>query len=199
MKKQRLKFKQLINKYRSLTYEDEFIDEVLMDSEVEFETYYKLYCVNNDIDIDKLNRDHAEKVGKVFSDSSDLALNIKEKTRESKFDSKYLFRDIAKKLHPDTLAKDDPRLFEFEEAFKKASGAIKECKWGDLFDVADHYDIKLSNYNDINDSLTEDIERIKEQIVNKKNKYAWILHECDEDNDCKDNLVKRFLNHLFNI
>ena len=42
MKKQRLKFKQLINKYRSLTYEDEFIDEVLMDLQVEFETYYRL-------------------------------------------------------------------------------------------------------------------------------------------------------------
>ena len=42
-------------------------------------------------------------------------------------------KQIAKKFHPDLLAADDPRNYEYQEVFKKAVNSIKNKEWGDLF------------------------------------------------------------------
>ena len=51
-----------MNNYRALKTELEFAREVSKYYSPEFETYYRQYCSKNDIDIDKLNREHAAKV-----------------------------------------------------------------------------------------------------------------------------------------
>jgi len=197
--KKKLKFKKLMNEYRSLFYELKYMEAVLRDGNQEFEIYYRHYCEQNDIDLKALNHKHATRVRQIFSNQTGITKAVKIKMRQGEFDSKNLFRQIAKRFHPDTLASDDPRKEEYEGVFKKASGAIDECRWGELFDVADQYDLDLEDYDEINKSLKLDIHRIKKEIQKKKDSYAWLLDECEEDMGCKDNVVKRFLKHLFNI
>ena len=176
-----------------------YVEEVLRDGNQDFEIYYRQYCEDNDIDLSALNTKHSARVKGIFSNHTGITKAVESKMRQSEFDSKKLFRQIAKKFHPDTLAADDPRKEEYENVFKKASGAIDQGRWGELFDVAEQYDLDLEDYDEINKSLKLDVQRIKKEIQLKKDSYAWLLNECEEETNCKNNVVKRFLKHLFNI
>tara|TARA_R110001583_G_scaffold1683_3_gene13042 strand:+ start:3132 stop:3728 length:597 start_codon:yes stop_codon:yes gene_type:complete len=198
MKRKKLKFKSLLNKYRSLAYEEEHADLILAEWGLEFEVYYRRYCAEKDIDINKLNKIHSKKVEEVFS-STAITPKTTSENFEEEFDSKTIFRQIAKKFHPDTLSADDDRRDEYEAAFKKATSAIQSGSWGELFDVADKYNLDLTEYEAINDSIRMDIERIQKRINKKKETYSWLLYQCEDDVGCKDNIVKKFLKHLFNI
>ena len=176
-----------------------YIEEVLRDGNQDFEIYYRQYCKDNNIDLATLNTKHASRVEVIFSNNTELTKAVESKMRQSEFDSKKLFRQIARRFHPDTLSLDDPRKEEYENVFKKATNAIDEGRWGALFDVAEQYDLDLEDYDEINKSLKLDIQRIKKEIQLKKDSYAWLLSECEGDDNCKNNVVKRFLKHLFNI
>lgn len=200
MSREKLKFKKLLNEFRSLKYELEYVDAVAREGNEEFEIYYRQYCAEKQIDIDTLNKQHKARVESIFQKSSkniEKAVEIKQIKEE--FDSKDIFRQIAKKFHPDLIKDDDPKKKEYEEAFKQAADAVNNGKWGELFDVAEKYDIDLNNYDDINGSLKLDIQRIKKKIQSKKDSYGYLLMECEENKNCMDNVVKRFLKHLFNI
>ena len=54
--RKKLKFKKMLNEFRSLNYELQYIKEVLKDSHIEFELFYKEYCRKNDIDLTSLNK-----------------------------------------------------------------------------------------------------------------------------------------------
>ena len=45
--------------------------------------------------------------------------------------------------------------------------------------------------------LEQQILDTKEQIKKEKSTYSWSLYSCADDK-CKDNVVKKFLKHLFN-
>ena len=107
-------------------------------------------------------------------------------------------KDVARKLHPDKLSSDDPKFKEYEEALKRANDAVAYGKWGDLFDIVDEYNIDIKDYDPVNKSIKEDIERVKKEVKKHKSTYGWQLFECETE-DCKQNVVKAFLKHLFNI
>lgn len=197
--KKKFKFKKLLNEYRSHSYELKYIEEVLKDGLSDFEIYYRQYCINNDIDLRSLNNKNATRVDQIFSDSKGVQKFSDKKSRINEFDSKYIFRQIARKFHPDVLPQDDPRATEYEEIFKKATCAIENGEWGNLFDIADQHNIELRDYDSINESLSRSIKRVKKEIEKQKTTYAWILFNCDEDEPCRENVVKQFLKHLFNI
>ena len=84
MSKKRLKFKSLLSEYRSLSFENQYVDEVLDDWNVQFEIYYRRYCVDNDIDLAQLNKEHSNRVSSIFSSSTALAMMEKQKkTKQS--------------------------------------------------------------------------------------------------------------------
>ena len=196
MRKQKLKFKKLMNEYRSESYELEYIDEVLKDANSDFEVYLQGFIAKKQIKIDELKKKHATRLEKVFSISLGVTKSIKNLQRQGEYDSKDLFRQIAKKFHPDTLPLGDPRQEEYEEIFKKAANAIQESKWGELFDLAEKYDLDMDDYDQVIKSLKIDIERVRDEIRKKKDTYAWILYEC-ENNYQKDEVIKRFLNYVY--
>ena len=50
----------------------------------------------------------------------------------------------------------------------------------------------------VNKSIKEDIDRVKKEIKKHKSTYGWQLFECETE-ECRRNVVKAFLKHLFNI
>ena len=197
--KDRLKFLKLLNEFRSKNYELEYVIEVLRDAHLDFEVYYRKWCGENNVDLNKLNEENKRKVDMVFIENKTTKLRarlINQEMEDKKEDFKKLYKMIAKKLHPDKLKVDDPRKMEYEEAFKKASNANSSGKWGEMFDVVDKYDIYLGEYGDAIECLKLDIKRVEEELKKEKSSYSWALHVAETDVD-KAQVVKNFLRQLF--
>ena len=195
MSKLKLKFKKLLNEYRSQFYELEYINEIIRETNHEFEEYKKKFINKKRIAIDKLNEKHKDRISKIFAPSP-LAKQIVEQRKEAPYDSKKLFRQIARKFHPDKLSDEDPRFSEFEGVFKAAKNAIDNNSWAELFDIAEKYDLELENYELINSLLHKEITLINVEINSKKTTYAWLFHNCERDED-KDKLMKQFIKHIY--
>tara|TARA_B100001094_G_scaffold329752_1_gene393220 strand:+ start:899 stop:1507 length:609 start_codon:yes stop_codon:yes gene_type:complete len=197
--RKKLKFKKLLNQYRSLRFELEFIEDVLSEYHLIFEETYRKYCAENDIDLQALHEQNEEKVEKLFSNKP-VPKEEEEEIVENKAMSsrhKSLYRDLAKKLHPDLLPEGDPRYDEYEQAFKEAAAAFDNSSWGDLFDLAERFDVNARNFGPLCDSLEEDIEKISAKIDNEKKTFSWALYECEETEDCTERVIKNFLFAVF--
>ena len=198
--KSKLKFKKLLNEYKSLKYEEQYIKEVLRDSHQDFDEYYRKFCQENEVSIASLEKDNKDKVTKAFEESKQSEIKgIDEKIRAKDYDYKKIFKQIARKLHPDKLSDDDPRLSEFEDDFKKAANGINNGHWGDLFDVADKHEIDIEDYEMVNKSIKDSIDVMKKQIASLKNQYSYMFYECEEDKNCKDSVIKSFIKQLFGV
>ena len=197
--KDKLKFKKLLNEFRSLEYEYEYINEVLRDAHEHFECYYLLWCEENNIDLRKLQEEKKKQVENIIQQNTKEHIDThgRFETNKKKIKHKEIFRSIAKKVHPDKLALEDPRKEEYNSAFQKAVGAIEQEQWGELFDVVDKYEIEIQDYEEANESLIVDIERMENKIKSQKSTYSWHLQNCGEDEVCKEKVVKSFLNYMF--
>lgn len=202
MKRGKFKFLKLLNEYRSLKYELEYVQEILREGHQDFEVFYRQWCAKNDVDLQELQKRNQRKVDMIFiqekSHRMKEGLAVKEFKDESKDEEgfKKVFRSVARKLHPDTLKNDDPRKEEYEDAFKKAASANEAGHWGELFDVVERYKISLNDYKQPIKCLEFDIKKIKREIDKEKGTYSWLLHEAETEQE-KENVVKRFLSHLF--
>jgi len=193
---QKLKFKKLLNEYKSLKFELEMVREILKDGHIEFEIFYRRWCAENDVDLQELQKNNQKKVDVIFQRQEE-GLAIIEEPKESKKDKhKKVFREIARKIHPDKLETSDPRFWEYTNAFKSVNEAMEKEKWGDLFEVVEKYDIWLTEYEEACEDIKESIEQTKSLIEHEKKSYSWALYECEDDN-CKERVVKNFLHQLF--
>lgn len=194
---QKLKFKKLLNEYKSCKFELEMIREILKDGHLEFEVYYRRWCVENDVDLDQLNKANSKKVDVIFEKQEQGLMRLENETKNNADKHKKVFREIARKIHPDKLETSDPRFWEYTNAFKDVNRAIEKQKWGDLFEVVEKYDIWLTDYEEACEDIQESIDETKKLIESEKKTYSWALYECKNDDACKEKVVKNFLHHLF--
>jgi len=203
MKRGKFKFLKLLNEYRSIDYELKYVRDVLEEVHMEFEIFYRTWCVENDVDLQQLNERNQRKVDMIFMEEKAhkmkqglMLASFKEEKEESGANLKHIYKSIARKLHPDLLDAEDPRLEEYEADFKKATSAHTEGKWGELFDVVDKHGIKLKEYKEAIECLRFDIQRLKADLKKEKSTYSWLYFEAESD-DQRHGVVKRFLRHLF--
>ena len=194
---QKLKFKKLLNEYKSYKFELEMIREILKDGHLEFEVFYRRWCAENDVDLAKLNKENSEKVQVIFEKQESGLVKLEKSTQKNTDKHKKVFREIARKIHPDKLETSDPRFWEYTNAFKDVNRAIQNQKWGDLFEVVEKYDVWLTDYEEACEDIQKSIEETKQLIQSEKKTYSWLLHECEENEVCKEKVVKNFLHHLF--
>ena len=202
MKRLKLKFKKLLNEYRSLYYELEYVQDVVNETHEEFDENLRQYCEKNEIVIEELQnklkpKEQTETNLQQEVIEEEIVEEEAKEDEEPEFDSKRLFRQVARSFHPDRLKEDDPERDEKEELFKIASKAIDERNWGELFNIADRHDLDLGDYVEVNKSLSLDIKRMREKVKDEKRKYSWILHECEDSQICRDNVAKMFLKHVY--
>ena len=198
MMKDKLKFKKLLNEFRSLEAEFAYNTEVLVDARETFQCSYLKWCEENGVDIKKLEEEKSKQVvftpPPVEKKDSYERIETKQKTDQHK----EVFRSVAKKMHPDKLEEGDPRKEEFSTAFQRAANAMAESQWGELFDIIDKYQIDVPDYSEANESLEKDIERMSSKLKQQKSTYAWLLEDCGDDEVCKDRVISLFLRHAYN-
>mgnify|MGYP003136807101 CR=1 FL=1 len=112
-----------------------------------------------------------------------------------------LFRALALKLHPDKLSSS----LTIEERndminmFNKSKEALDERKYFVLLDLASKFKIKSpKNYKQQIRWMKKELGIMKQQVKQKKTTYNYAFSEC-ETNEQKDNLVRKFIKHLFDI
>tara|TARA_B100000287_G_C20529120_1_gene740066 strand:- start:65 stop:649 length:585 start_codon:yes stop_codon:yes gene_type:complete len=191
----KLKYKRLLNQYRYLEIELAFAKEVVKEYSLEFETYHREYCSKNDIDIDKLNKENSANVAKMLSPKKKKI----EKNTTPDYNLKNIFKQLARKFHPDKIPNDDPLKKDYEEIFKTVTAAMEKSDWGKLLSIADENKVELKDYDSLCASLQLSIQEINQKIKKEKSSYSWSLFMCEENEECKENVVKSFLNHLFGI
>ena len=200
------RYKKLVKQLLFAYSELEYVEEVLKEAHKEFEQYYQNYCKSNNIPIEQLNKDNSAKLDKVYKREQTKADDqgiVQYDNQETKDKNHKLFqrmyRIIAKKLHPDKFAnqKQTPEVLEKIEAFKQATGAYNKNNWAKFLDICEKYDILPTRYEKINSLIRDEISEIHKQVNNKKLSFSWRLYECEDDEDCKGNVIKSFLYQLF--
>jgi hypothetical protein len=199
MMREKLKFKKLLSEFRTLEYEYYYNQEVLRDAHEYFENYYLKWCDDNGVDLAKLQEEKKSKVANIMQQNTQDHIDThgRFETNKKKIKHKEVFRSVARKIHPDRIGQDDPRYEDYQEAFKRACRATEQEEWGELFDVVDKYEIEIPDYDEANESIAKDIERMGEKIKSQKMTYSWHLQNCGDDEVCKSRVVKAFLNYMF--
>lgn len=193
----KLKFKKLLNEYKSHKFELEMVREILKDAHLEFEVFYRRWCAENDVDLTELNKQNQKKVEVIFEKQKEGLAVIEPREEKKKDKHKKIYREIARKIHPDKLETSDPRFWEYTNAFKDVNRAIEKENWGDLFEVVDRYNIWLTEYDEACEDIQNSIDETKSLIQHEKKSYSWALYECEENEACKERVVKNFLHQLF--
>jgi hypothetical protein len=195
MSSKKLRFKKLLNQYRYLVKEQEFVAEIMKEANREFDFEYKDFCVKNNLDYEEMTGrpppENSDTEG-IEQYEKDAPADQPEKI-EIPFHIRQLFKNIARALHPDSLAASDPEFDEKVKEFKQATNAMNKGEWGVLLDIADRRDIRLSNYSKIAKEIKEDISRIQKEIDEKKQTFAWHVYECEEEEECIERLLRTFL------
>ena len=187
---QQKKFKRLRKELQFVQSELEYVQEVLSEWHLIFEEYHRDYCKRKEIDLDQLNKQSNEKIDQLIPKPTikETGVVIYENQKD-KHVFKKLYKQIARKLHPD-LGGD-------EKEFQEATSAMQEKNFEKILDICDKHDILIEIDKEMLKLLEQQISETKEQIKKEKSTYSWNLYSCANDK-CKDNVVKKFLKHLFN-
>jgi len=197
MSKKNLRFKRLLNKYRSLEAEVQSTAEIIDEMSEYFNECLDKFCEEREINLEEIKKEKEERIKSLIDVTNEPIKGIEHKIKEQEYDSKSLFRQIARKFHPDTLDPDDPDREEKEETFKAAISAIDDCNWGKLFDIAAKHNLEFKDYDSIIASLKLDIEREEKILKKQHGTWAWLLFNCDDDETCKDNVLKGFVKQVY--
>ena len=185
------------DRYKSYKFELQMVREILKDGHLEFELFYRRWCADNEVDLDKLNKDNQSKVESIFIKQEKGIVKLESPPEKNTDKHKKVYREIARKIHPDKLKTSDPRFWEYTNSFKAVNEAMDKEKWGDLFEVVEKYDIWLTEYTEACDDIQQSITDTKQLIEAEKKSYSWALYECKDDELCKEKVVRSFLLHLF--
>jgi hypothetical protein len=188
--REHLKFKQLLNQFKSLRFEEEYIKDFLMEANEDFEEAFSTYLEQNDITQEELEGPPADPQP-IEQDDGEIHKSSSESIEMKHF--KKAHKKLVKILHPDRQDASDPRRHEREEDFKTMTTSLNSGIWADFFDIADKYGVELDKVEEANRLLLEDIEKASETIEGKKKTFSWFLANCNGDQDCRDNVIEVYL------
>ena len=195
------KYKKLMHEVKYLRTELEYQEEVLAEYHQLFEEYYRRWCADNSVDIGQQEQQNAKRVEEIVPEPKTIQKHdkndriIPEKHIQDKLDAKKfnkLYKKIAMELHPDKDTGD-------ADKFAKASDAYEKGFWSVLLEYALELDIEPDNLSEMLPLLKKEAEKIRKQIQSNSGVYSWKFYECEEDESCKERLIKDFLKHLFKL
>jgi len=195
------KYKKLMHEVKYLRTELEYQEEVLAEYHQLFEEYYRRWCNENNVDIGQQEQQNAKRVEEIVPEPKTLQKHdkddriIPEQHIQDKLDAKKfnkLYKKIAMELHPDKDTGD-------ADKFAKASDAYEKGFWSVLLEYALELEIEPDNLSEMLPLLKKEAKKIRKQIQKNSGVYSWKFYECEENEKCKERLIKDFLKHLFNL
>jgi len=200
------RYKKLVKELLFAYSELEYVEEVLKDAHSDFELYYQNFCKIKNVPISDLNKNNSKKLEKIYpkkkheaDEEGIIKFENDEGAKKAGKVFQRMYRIMAKKLHPDKFSnlEKTPEITEKIESFKKATAAYDKKNWASFLDICEKYDILPTRYEKINSLIRDEISDITKEVNNKKLSFSWRLYECEDDNNCKDKIIKDFLFQLF--
>ncbi|MBC8428315.1 hypothetical protein H8D04_00385 [bacterium] len=113
-------------------------------------------------------------------------------------DVNVVFKQIAKKTHPDKLGNKNISQVEYEELvdlYKEALGSVENKDWSKVMEIAMELGIDISNIKkDDSEYLEESVSKLTEKINELKGTYAWQWKDTPDEN--KEIVKERMLKSL---
>tara|TARA_B100000085_G_scaffold181557_1_gene165803 strand:+ start:3194 stop:3895 length:702 start_codon:yes stop_codon:yes gene_type:complete len=225
----KIKWKRILNDLGYLYEEMALIEDLEKETNNQFESYYRAFCAERKIDIDKLNNENHEKICEMYNvrpieeipsaseyegDASLLPVES-EQEMEELFDEEQaehfkelhddfnkLFKKIAMKLHPDRIDNfilDDETNRKQRWDFSKAKQCLDKKRYFHLVKIAQKYNILIPE----NYALQlRWFKKEKEKITNEiEAKKGTYNYSFAEcaTDQERDDLVRRFIYQLFRI
>jgi len=108
---------------------------------------------------------------------------------------KKVFKDIAKKTHPDILSGDDVKADRKKELFRQAQAAAEESNIGKLHEIAVELGVELPDPDEKTiDLLQKSISTTNKKIKELKKTFIWLWYNSPN----KDQIMERFIERLKN-
>lgn len=122
-----------------------------------------------------------ESLGKPQDNKKDT---IKSQQKEVPESIKKVFKEIAKKTHPDIVGEEN------SELFKKAQSAVDDGSYSEILDIAKELEIPppKPTVEDVN-ILEKEAARVSKQIKKIKETYAWTWYHAND----KDSVMERYI------
>lgn len=120
---------------------------------------------------------------------------VKSAAKERPTNIKKVFKDIAKKTHPDILSVDDDMAERKKELFRQAQEAADESNIGKLHQIALELGISLPDPDEKTiDLLQKSISTTNNKIKELKKTFIWLWYNSPN----KDQIMERFIERLKN-
>ncbi len=185
------KFTKLRKELEYWQSELDYVLEVLEEQHQKFEEHQQKFCKENNIDLAALNNQNNEVIQEVMSSIKPKKnLSVDFKAKKQKKQMKNIYKQLAKKLHPDVGGD--------EHQFKEVTSAMSENNFQKIFDICEKHDILLKIDDELIELLEKQIVQIKTKVEKEKSTYSWKLFLCGQNVTCKNILIQRFLKQLFN-
>ena len=192
------RYKSLVNKLLSINSELEFVQEVIVEYNEPFVESREAYIQSNKINRQALRFPEEQQPPEpqaVTPSDNTIHEPAPEKTKKEHKPFMGLYKLIAKKIHPDKFQNDPDRekVAKMTALFKDAGTAISEGNWARLLEICRDLDIKPLNLKHLNRQIEIEIDKLKDRLQIEKNKYGWEYYKCEEDQACKDRLLRRYV------
>ena len=70
-------------------------------------------------------------------------------------------------------------------------------KWSVVLEAAMELNIKPANLVELNKQIQNEVANRKEMISIAKSTFAWKFYECEDNYQCKDQLMREYIKKLF--
>ena len=200
------KYKRLLAELSYVNSEHQYVKDILKEAHIEFELYYQQYCKDYKVPIAELNKKYSDRISEVLPskkqlvDESGLVKHEKSEIKKEKTDKtlQKMYRKAATITHPDKfLDSDSDEAVEAANRFKSLTSAFNEKKWAEFLDICEKLDILPSTYKKVLEIMRKEIDNISKKTDKLKLSFSWRLFECEDNNHCKNKIIKDFLFQLF--
>ena len=180
-----------MKKINYLETEIDWQEDILMDQHQEFDEYWRRWCAQNDIDPPNFGEPQKPQ------QNTDKPVEVEEKpiteeTRLGREHFKTTYKKLALAVHPD---KNDG----IDDDFKELNRSWQEGKWSIIINLCLKHDIPIHNAKEVNKLLQKEARDLEIKMNKNETMFSWKFWECGDDEQCKEQLIKHFLNTINTI
>ena len=161
-----------------------------------------LIIIKEGIDLRGLVEKNTTRLTSLMKDTKSKANCKEEPDSDARRALNKIYKSVALSLHPDRL--DSMGLSEEEYKkkegdFKAVAHSMEQGDWGTLIETSEELNIKPKLSEELFHELEKEIEVLKVKIKRNETTYGWRFYNCGTDIECRDELIKHSLKHLYNL
>jgi hypothetical protein len=179
----KLEIKKLIQEYNFLLLDDEYRQEIISENKTDFLT--KVEKLKSELGI--VNEPEPPKKDEEVNLPKKPKIDSEQVSKSTKDKVKKLYREIAKKTHPDKTNSE-----ELVNLYMRATVAAEDYNLFEIFIICNELNIDIDLDLEDKDTLMTLIEMKKNELKSIESSFIWIYVNAKTEEE-KNNLIKLFV------